>query len=199
MLTKKINNLFLVSSQLLNVLMLLYIANVCARMIWWIASPSVPDLYVYKNSVSEYEQSTKYISNRIPFGEIIVNTEKVKSAITDHIKLTGVYTTNKEQSIAFIVVDGVSQIVAIGDTVFEGWRLKAVNISSIVVSNGISSESIMINYNNSNGYVNDNNNQNSSTNQNNDINPDDFMKQRQKILNEYMEKRDSQSRSNSTY
>lgn len=134
MIIKNFNGGLLITSRVLNVLLILYIAVMMAKFIWWIFSPSSPEVYVEKTSVKQFDNSTKNVINRYPFGVIVVQKKaEVVAVITDDIKLTGVYLNTKANTIAFIELNKKPMIAKVGDTVGNGVVIKVINPDSIVV------------------------------------------------------------------
>lgn len=142
----------------------IYAAVIISHFIWWVFSPSVPDLYVANLSVAKLDNSIKYIDNRNPFGifvvvepESVVKVESKPKVVIPHIDLSGIQvngsyiSANDKDSFAFVRVIDKSQkdsnhtpqslLAQVGDQLIPGVFLKKIQKENIVVSvEGIESE-----------------------------------------------------------
>ncbi len=133
MLTKNLNDNIVTACRILNVLLILYFAILSAHVVWWVLSPTVPEVYLTKGGVKTFDNSVKSIINRIPFGEIVVK-ESAVAVVKDDIKLTGVYLNTSKDSIAFLEVNKKPMIVKLGDQIVPGTFLKSIYPESIVIT-----------------------------------------------------------------
>jgi hypothetical protein len=133
--TKKLNAIIFATSQILNLLIILYFAVLLAKLVWWVVNPSLSDVYIEKATANEFEKSAKYVINRYPFGVItkVVEPEHQAPPIASQVKLNGVY-FNPPHSLAFITYSGKSHIVGVGDSIIENATLKSISTDKIVVS-----------------------------------------------------------------
>jgi hypothetical protein len=136
MITKKVNIAITYASHAARIFIILYLAVLLAHFIWWVASPIVPDIYVQKMVLNQYENSIKYINNRSPFGVIVIPKAPPPPPILNEIKLTGVYVNTPQNSMAFVELSGKPMVVQVGDIIAEDVKLKEVHPDSIVVTEG---------------------------------------------------------------
>lgn len=134
MLVKKINNSLYTSATIANFLMKIGYAVILAKVIWWLFTPAYNNIYVSKNRLNRHDISAKYIINRYPFGEIVVEEHKnVAPAITSLLKLNGVYVSGNN-SMAFLKYNGKSMVVKLDDHIVSDVVLSSVDSNSIEVN-----------------------------------------------------------------
>lgn len=130
--SKSLNQNILIISQVLNLLIIIFFAVILAKFIWWIITPSITEVYVEKTTVSQFDNSVKYVINRHPFGIMVENKAPLPS-IMEKIKLSGVYLNTSKNSIAFFDIDSKHVIAKIGDDIAEGVILKSIKGNKAIV------------------------------------------------------------------
>ncbi|MDD3267304.1 MAG: type II secretion system protein N [Burkholderiales bacterium] len=102
----------------MGILVFISIVFMCTNFFWWMSKPA--KLNVLHNVLPEdfNNKVSQNIINRAPFGIV---TKKVDNSVeaksSDNIVLSGIYAADKNNSIAFINLNGTSMIAKIGDTV----------------------------------------------------------------------------------
>lgn len=191
MVTKKINLGVSITSWIVYLAIIFYLAILLSNTLWWICYPGYNDFYVEKPDINAYNNSTKYIINRYPFGEITGPAKTAAPSLISRLKLTGVYVNTPEQSIAFLELDNKPFIALVGDTIEGSTYVKSISGNAIVIADKKSSAQIALNK----GSGNSNNNMNSGQNQPDSYNnaqqqrpssaQQDFAARRQKLIEEF--------------
>jgi type II secretory pathway component PulC len=136
--TKKINLGISFTSKALRLGVVFYFAVLLANCVWWLLSPAKADFYIEKSDLDKSDKSSNYIVTRYPMGVITAPKEAEKPRIVDQVKLTGVYASDPQHSIAFIEYSGKPMIIRQGKTIDGQATLKIVKPTSIVVvENGV--------------------------------------------------------------
>lgn len=136
MFTKRLNQIIVVISLIINYLFVVICALILANLFWWFITPSVANVYVEKTNALQYEKSVKYINNHHPFGIIIAPPDKKTEVppIAQQIKLTGIYYNPPNDSIAFIEYNSKSYVYKINaDIANSGAIVKQINIDNIMI------------------------------------------------------------------
>ena len=132
--TKKINLGISFTSKILRLVLVFYFAMILANCVWWMLNPSQSDFYIEKSDPDQSDKSSNYIVNRYPMGIITTRKEVVeKPRIVDQVKLTGVYASDSQNSIAFLEYGGKSIIVKQGGAINGQAKIKSIKPTSIVV------------------------------------------------------------------
>ncbi len=140
MITKKINLSISVTSKVLKVIITYYFAILVAYIFWWIFQPSATIVYMQRPSYNHYNDIAKFIINRHPFGVMINPIAPSKPQIINLIKLTGVYATDQNNSIAFIEYESKSLILKIGNKINSTTSITKITPQNVtIVENGNSS------------------------------------------------------------
>ncbi len=200
--TKTVNVIIFAVSQIVNLLIILYLAVLLAKLVWWLINPALGNIYIEKSSATEFEKSVKYVNNRYPFGII---TKAVESAheepsIVSQIKLNGIY-FNPPKSLAFVTYDDKPYIVGIGDAIMGNATLKSINTDIIVVSQNGTDVTIEMkpnradNSNNSIAPLNSRTNYEADTSSTRSGN-DDLKEHRKKLIEDFAQKTENNPSSN---
>lgn len=131
--TKKINIGISFISRTLRVAIVLYFAVLLANVVWWTLNPTHSDHYIEKFDLDQSDKFSNYITNRYPMGIITAPKEVAKPRIVDQIKLTGVYASDPQHSIAFLEYSGKPMIVRLGGSINGQANVKLINPTSIVI------------------------------------------------------------------
>lgn len=139
MLTKRINIIVVIVSQLLNFAFLMIAANMTAKLLWWMINPAINEVYVEKTSASTYEKSAKYVINRYPFGIIQLAKESAPEAVVipkvaSQIKVSGVYQNTADHSVAIIEYSGKTNVYGIGSLIADSALVTAIESNGVKVS-----------------------------------------------------------------
>lgn len=194
MVTKKINIAVSITSWVVYLAIVFYLAILLSNILWWICYPGYNDFYVEKPDINAYNNSTKYIINRYPFGEIMGPAKVAAPSLISRLKLTGVYVNTPERSIAFLELDNKPFIATIGSTIEGNTYVKSISGNAIVIADNKSSAEISLNKGtgNSNNKMNQGQNQPASYNNNAQAQPQqnsnamqDFAARRQKLIEEF--------------
>lgn len=207
MYTKKLNTIILLTTKTLNFIIIMFFAVILARLVWWVANPTLNDVYIEKSLTNQRDDSVKYIVNRYPFGVVSKHKEEQVAApkVVDQIKLVGVYLNTLKASVAFIEISGKTQLYNINSVILGNSKLKAINSDSIVVTEDGNDATVRLgggsagsgNVNSSNitssvmPYMRNDTHQSTSTNQGNQntsINSDEFKDRRRKMMEEFAHK-----------
>jgi hypothetical protein len=203
MLTKNLDAGILVSSKIINLIVLLMAAWLLAKATWWVTNPIDADVYVDKTAITQFDNSVKYIINRYPFGVIAEQKAAKAPAIAAQLKLTGIYLNTPKNSIAFFELNGKHLLLKIGDKIDSAVTLKSIDDNSVVITDesgettirmttgGGSSAEVKNAPQNSNFYSNSYNNQQpplstTNNNSNSSNNNSDAQEKRRKLIEEYM-------------
>ena len=194
MITKKINIGVSVTSWIVYLAILFYLAILLSKILWWICYPSYNDFYLEKPDIDAYNNSTKYIINRYPFGEITGPAKTAAPSLISRLKLTGVYVSNSKQSIAFLELDNKPFIVAVGGTIEGETYVKSISNNSIVIADNRSSAEISLNKGSGSSNNNVDHGQTQQSSYNNFQLPpqQNFIQRRQKLLEEFAKQRQRQ-------
>jgi type II secretory pathway component PulC len=147
MFTKRLNQIILITSVILNYLFVMIFALILANLFWWMITPSVANVYVEKTNALQYEKSIKYIINHHPFGIVVVAQEQKSAAppIAQQIKLTGIYYNPPKDSIAFIEYNTKGYIYKLNDDIANsGAIITAINIDNILITQNDNSANVKI-------------------------------------------------------
>ena len=130
---KKINLGLKIALILLNFTMLISLAWISSNAFWWIFSPLATDPYANTASINQYDRSIKYINNRAPFGVIVIEKPKIE-AVSDNIKLTGIYLNTIKDSIAFLEVNKKPIIAKIGEEIVLGTKIEMIKADRVILN-----------------------------------------------------------------
>jgi hypothetical protein len=134
MIVKQVNAVIGIVSKIFTFLIIFYSAVLLAKFVWWVFTPSDPDIYVEKIDLNVFENSGKFLINRMPFGVVLGPPVQAKPPIASEIKLTGLYFNKPDNSIAFYEYNNKNYIAKIGDTIGGAATLKSISATGIVVS-----------------------------------------------------------------
>lgn len=192
----------------INKLFFMIIVLIFTNFLWWIIKPA--KLNVLHNVLQDdfNNQVSQNIVNRAPFGIIVKKVDTVEEKSSENVVVSGIYAADKNDSIAFISLNGSSIIAKIGDTVGSS-TLTDILPNYIILSTGDSKRTINMSSGDavkndvqtaSNNQVDNNNHQDTSQNQygsNNNNNAqqndssthsgsnDDIIAQRKKMIEQF--------------
>ena len=135
MVIKQVNLIINITSKILYLLIIIYLAVFTAKIVWWIFTPIISDIYVEKSNIDSHNLNYKFIINRAPFGAVITPTAQAKPTIVDKMRLTGIYDANHD-SIIFYQIDNTSHIAKIGDSVDKNIVIKTILADSVILFDG---------------------------------------------------------------
>lgn len=134
MIVRNINNNIVVVSKIANFLIKIGYAIVLSNLIWWMVTPAFNDVYVNRVRISIKDDPVRYITNRYPFGEIIVvKPRSIIPPFSTLVKLHGVY-VNGSDSMAFINYNGKNMAIQVGNSFGDDIKMTSISPESIVIS-----------------------------------------------------------------
>lgn len=156
---KKINpnQLIIQISKSLRYLVLVLLALLSSKIVWWTINPL--GYTQIENPALKSEKSQDFaqaIINRAAFG---IYVEEHAATPTINVKVIGVYAAGPSNSVAFLQVDEKHIIASIGDSVLEG-KIKTILPTGIVITTN--NQDIIVNIGGSNAMSNTPNNTSSA-------------------------------------
>ncbi len=111
-----INNIINILYNLFYTLIIIYVANNIAHFGIWLIYPSNNNIYVANSSITDFDNSVKFLMNIHPFGVIVDNINTDNNSLSQSIKLTGLYADNTKNSFAFFTSNNKTIFVKLGDS-----------------------------------------------------------------------------------
>jgi hypothetical protein len=148
--SKHLNIIILLISELIKYWLILYLITILVNLLWHQISNNSNDYYMSKLDNNDFETATKYVSNRYPFGVVVLPAMPTKNQhlvlVAHSVNLTGVYYNPPHDSIAFINYKESNFIVKIGDTIVNTQaKVTKISSGSIVISEADSDSTITLN------------------------------------------------------
>lgn len=202
---KRLNFWLNIGLSTLNYVLVIILAMICSNAFWWLFNPIQTTPYANTSPLKEFDNSIKYVTNRAPFGVIVVEKPKVE-IVSDNIKLTGIYLNTVQNSIAFLEVNKKPTIVKVGEEIIPGTKLVAIENNKIVINSGNSDQDLPLQKNDTNNginivptqpmnnnnipptttFPNSNRNNDNQMDQENNPSAEELLNRRKQIINEIM-------------
>lgn len=137
------NDNILIINGIIKVIIVCCCAVFLAKSIWWLLIPQYSEAYVEKTSIKQFDNDLQFVINRYPFG-VITKDNMAKPSLLSQLKLTGVYQSIPQKSLAFFDLNGKKLISKIGDTIDNNMVIKDINSNNVVVKDKSGENTIKI-------------------------------------------------------
>lgn len=187
-----LNRLLDIVSNNTRLIFFILITYIAINFFWWTMKPMQFNTLHNVLPDNFNNQTSQDIANRAPFG-IAVNHVATEEKPTQDIKLFGVYAAGKDNSIAFITLNGTSMIAKIGDEIGDSLITNILS-DRIVISTNKSQHEITISSGDAqmnsvpiqtNNSLNENTPQPSNTADHSDPSVGSIVEQRKKMIEQF--------------